>query len=136
MYSVEVSLRQWKSASTASLDRSSQTPLICRMVPSGRVYALFCSNEYDLPPASRTNVKFVKSGTMDKDGHEGSSVTFSINTKNVEWGSTISYLISGICTGDVSGGVSSGNAVVNFSGVATISVTLLNDNLTEGSEYG
>ena len=66
--------------------------------------------------------------------NEGTSVTFSVNTKNVEWGSTISYSISGISTGDVSGGVLSGNVVVNSSGVATILVTLLNDNLTEGSE--
>ena len=44
------------------------------------------------------------------------------------------YTLSGISAADVSGSSLSGNAVVNSSGVATISVTLLNDALTEEAE--
>ena len=66
--------------------------------------------------------------------NEGSEITFTLNTTNVEWGTFINYTISGISTADISGGSLSGSAVVNSSGVATIAVTLLNDALTEGTE--
>jgi hypothetical protein len=46
----------------------------------------------------------------------------------------VPYTISGISAADILGGSLSGNAIVNSGGVATISVTLLNDNLTEGAE--
>ena len=66
--------------------------------------------------------------------NEGSTATFTLTTTNVASGTSVPYTISGISAADVSGGSLSGNAVVNSSGVATISVTLLNDSLTEGSE--
>ena len=66
--------------------------------------------------------------------NEGSTATFTLATTNVASGTSVPYTLSGISAGDVSGGSLSGNAVVNSSGVATISVTLLNDSLTEGSE--
>jgi hypothetical protein len=66
--------------------------------------------------------------------NEGSSITFTVDTKSIKWGSSIPYTLSGISAADVLGSSLSGNAVVNSSGVATISVTLLNDSLTEGAE--
>ena len=66
--------------------------------------------------------------------NEGSTATFTLTTTNVASGTSVPYSLSGISAADVSGGSLSGNAVVNSSGVATISVTLLNDSLTEGSE--
>ena len=60
--------------------------------------------------------------------------TFTLRTTNVAAGSSIPYTLSGISAADVSSGSLSGNAVVNSSGVATISLTLLNDLLTEGAE--
>ena len=65
--------------------------------------------------------------------NEGSTATFTLTT-NVASGTSVSYILSGISAADVFGGSLSGNAVVNSSGVATISVTLLNDSLTEGAE--
>jgi hypothetical protein len=65
---------------------------------------------------------------------EGSTVTFTLTTTNVASGTSVPYTLSGISAADISGGSLSGNAVVNSSGAATISVTLLNDSLTEGSE--
>jgi hypothetical protein len=66
--------------------------------------------------------------------NEDSSAIFTLTTANVASGTAVPYTLSGISAADVSGGSLSGNAVVNSSGVATISVTLLNDSLTEGAE--
>ena len=66
--------------------------------------------------------------------NEGSTASFTLTTKNVASGTSVPYTISGISAADVSGGSLSGSAVVDSSGVSTISVTLINDNLTEGSE--
>ena len=66
--------------------------------------------------------------------NEGFTATFTLSTTNVSSGTQVPYTLSGVSASDVSGGLLSGNAVVNTSGVATISVTLLNDSLTEGTE--
>jgi hypothetical protein len=66
--------------------------------------------------------------------NEGSIASFTLTTTNVASGTSVPYMLSGISAADVSGGSLSGNAVINSSGVATISVTLLNDSLTEGAE--
>ena len=70
----------------------------------------------------------------DTSVNEGSSANFTLRTTNVSYGTSVAYTLSGISAADVSGGSLSGMAVVNSSGAATISVTLLNDSLTEGSE--
>ncbi len=64
---------------------------------------------------------------------EGSTATFTLTTKNVTAGTAVPYTISGVSAADISGSLS-GTAVVNASGVGTIAVTLVNDNLTEGAE--
>ena len=64
---------------------------------------------------------------------EGSTASFTLTTKYLAAGTAVPYTLSGVSAADVLGGLS-GTAVVNSSGVATISVTLLNDNLTEGNE--
>ena len=69
--------------------------------------------------------------------NEGSSVTFTINTTNIEWGQTISYTLSGISQADLSSGSLTGTATVNqnvVDGRATVSVTLASDQITEGNE--
>ena len=69
--------------------------------------------------------------------NEGSSVTFTIDTKNVEWGKTISYSISGISASDLESGSLTGTAVVSQKGndgVATVNLKLTQDQLTEGVE--
>jgi hypothetical protein len=66
--------------------------------------------------------------------NEGSSVTFNLSTANLASGTSVPYTLSGVSAADISGGLLSGNAVINSSGVATISVSVLNDSLTEGSE--
>jgi hypothetical protein len=66
--------------------------------------------------------------------NEGSTASFTLTTTNVTSGTSVPYTLSGVSAADVSGGSLIGNAVVNSSGVATISATLLNDALTEGAE--
>jgi hypothetical protein len=70
--------------------------------------------------------------------NEGGVATFTLRTTNVAAGTPISYTLSGISAADVSGGALSGVAIVSYNLIggysATISVSLLNDLLTEGAE--
>ena len=66
--------------------------------------------------------------------NEGSAATFTLTTTNLTSGTSVPYSISGLSSTDVSGGVLSGNAVINSSGIATISISLISDSLTEGDE--
>ena len=77
--------------------------------------------------------KAIYSLTAPKSANEGGTASFTLTTKNVTAGTAVPYTISGVSAADISGSLS-GTAVVNTSGVATISVTLVNDNLTEGAE--
>ena len=69
--------------------------------------------------------------------NEGSSVTFTIDTTNVEWGKTVSYTLTGISQSDLSSGSLTGTATVNQNGVdgrATVTVNLAGDQSTEVAE--
>jgi hypothetical protein len=65
--------------------------------------------------------------------NEGSSVTFTLSTTNVANGTTIPYTISGISLSDLSSGSLNGNFIVS-NNLATATVSLTADNLTEGTE--
>ena len=67
-------------------------------------------------------------------GNEGATAIFVLTTTGLASGTSVPYTLSGISAVDVSGGSLSGSATINASGVATISVILLNDLLTEGAE--
>jgi hypothetical protein len=94
---------------------------VISVIEKGMRYTPYISPTYTLS-ASATTVK------------EGAVATFTLKTTNVAAGTAIGYTISGISAADVFGAALSGNAVVSASGVATISVSLLNDLLTEGAE--
>ena len=69
--------------------------------------------------------------------NEGSSVTFDVYTKNVEWGTSLSYSISGISSGDLATGNLNGSVVVQQNGAdgkASLTLLLANDERTEGEE--
>jgi hypothetical protein len=70
---------------------------------------------------------------------EGQTVTFTIDTQNVEWGQSISYSVAsnGITSQDLVSGSMSGTAQVlqmGLNGTASVSFTLAKDFLTEGAE--
>ncbi|MCL7465515.1 hypothetical protein, partial [Phaeovulum sp. NW3] len=65
--------------------------------------------------------------------NEGTTITYSVATTNVPNGTVLSYTLSGVEAGDVASGSLTGTVVVN-SGAATIPVTLVADNLTEGAQ--
>ena len=115
----------WYMNSSWAKDMTGPNSQDTGQVNSAQVSSLFLSNNatpsYALSSPSSVN--------------EGSTATFTLTTTNVASGTSIPYSLSGsINAADVAGGALSGNAIVNASGVATISVTLLNDNLTEGTE--
>ena len=87
--------------------------------------------EYGGLPASYS----VSAGKSTVD--EGSSVTFTIDTTNVEWGTALSYTLSGISQSDLSSGALTGTAIVqqrDTDGRATVTVQLAADQTTEGIE--
>ena len=65
--------------------------------------------------------------------NEGSTATFTLSTTNVASGTSVSYSISGVSSSDVTGGLS-GSVSVDSNGQATISVPIVADSSTEGSE--
>ena len=67
---------------------------------------------------------------------EGSAVTFTIKTKDVEWGTALFYTLSGINSSDLVVGGLSGNVVVPAGGVGLAQVTLqlAADHIPEGDE--
>ena len=65
--------------------------------------------------------------------NEGSSVTFTLSTTNVANGTVLPYTISGISSTDVTTGSLTGSFTVN-SGLATATITMSADQLTEGAE--
>jgi hypothetical protein len=59
---------------------------------------------------------------------------FTLITTNVAGGTSIPYTISGVSSGDITGGALSGTAIVSSSGNATITIPLALDLTTEGVE--
>jgi hypothetical protein len=66
--------------------------------------------------------------------NEGSTATFTLSSTNVAAGTQVAYTLSGVSAADVQGGALTGTAIVDSGGLATISVALLADTLTEGAE--
>ena len=66
--------------------------------------------------------------------NEGASTNFLLTTSNVASGSQVAYTLSGVSAADVQGGSLTGTATIGSDGRATITVGLLADNLTEGTE--
>ena len=68
--------------------------------------------------------------------NEGASATFLVTTTNLASGTSLSYTLSGtgISAGDIVGGQLSGTTQVNSSGVATVTVNLAADGMSEGPE--
>lgn len=64
--------------------------------------------------------------------NEGATVTFTLVTNEVDNGTSVPYTITGITTADLSAGSLTGNFIVGS--VNSVSVTLANDSLTEGTE--
>jgi len=74
-------------------------------------------------------------GIYDTSGDEGDLLTFNVNTTNVVDGTVLYWnvvLVSTISSGDFAS--TSGNFVINSSGVGSFNIDLASDFLTEGSE--
>ena len=69
---------------------------------------------------------------MPTPTNEGNIVNFTITTQNIADGSTVGYTISGIQAADISVPLT-GTATVNGN-IATFSIPVVSDNLTEGPE--
>lgn len=65
--------------------------------------------------------------------NEGANATFTL-TSNAPVGSVVDYTLSGVSAEDVTGGLLTGQATIGAGGTATITVPLVADQMTEGSE--
>lgn len=65
---------------------------------------------------------------------EGTTVTYTLNTTNVAEGTVVSYTVTGISQADLSSGSLTGDFTVDAVGVASVTFTIANDELTEGTE--
>ena len=66
--------------------------------------------------------------------NEGTTVTYTLNTTNVSEGTLVSYIVTGITEADLSSGSLTGDFTVGVDGTSTVSFTIANDVLTEGTE--
>lgn len=71
--------------------------------------------------------------TSPASANEGDTVTFTVDTQNVDNGTTVGYTITGIDANDLSAGSLTGNITIT-SNTGTVAVTLANDQTTEGTE--
>ena len=128
----------WKAGVENALGilNSSGGPWLGRWVDTGEWYETATRNhgyviEFGgLPQAFQLN-------SLAPQVNEGDTVTFQLLTTNVEWGTSLSYSLTGISTGDLSSGSLSGEVVVaqnGSDGLATITVPIAADSLTEGTE--
>lgn len=65
---------------------------------------------------------------------EGESVTFTVDTLNVESGNTVPYTITGITSGDLSSGSLTGTITINANTKGSTTITLAEDRSGEGVE--
>lgn len=64
--------------------------------------------------------------------NEGGDVTFTLSAPGLAEGTRISYMLAGVRSSDVVGGALSGAFILNASSVATVTITLVEDNETDG----
>ena len=69
--------------------------------------------------------------------NEGSTLIFTVNTTNIEWGTSINYSITGISSADISDGKLNGTTTIfqnGLNGIATVVINIGADKQTEGNE--
>ena len=108
------------------------------VLPSGSVRDLSGNNfagtsTYDFTTAAQPLPTY-QLNTTASSFDEGSSATFALSTTNLQFGTVVSYSLSGVSSADVVGGSLSGSVNVGSNGQATISVPIAADNVTEGPE--
>ena len=95
-------------------------------------YLIFSDKTYDL---SSFNAPPTYTLTPTKTSYdEGSSAVFNLVTTNVKAGSSLTYTISGVTSGDLTSGALSGTTIVGSDGKSTITLGINADKLTEGAE--
>ena len=86
------------------------------------------------PPVGAPPAPIYALAASNSSVNEGASTNFVLTTSNVASGSQVAYTLSGVSAADVQGGSLTGTATIGSDGRATITVGLLADNLTEGTE--
>ena len=86
------------------------------------------------PPIGAPPAPIYALAASNSSVNEGASTNFVLTTANLASGSQVAYTLSGVSAADVQGGSLTGTATIGADGRATITVGLLADTLTEGTE--
>lgn len=95
-------------------------------------YAGNANSSVEITDTSYSDIYTLGRSTESTD--EGSTVTYTLSTTVALEGTVIPYLITGISQEDLSSGSITGNFVLDSNKQSSVSLTLANDLLTEGTE--
>lgn len=95
---------------------------------------ILVSDTSSVTPITESNIPTYHLASNVSVANEGDSVTFTLTTTMLDSNTSIPYTITGISAADLSAGTLTGNFVIDSSGKDTISLTLANDMVTEGTE--
>ena len=95
-------------------------------------YLIFSDKTYDLSTFNAPPTYNLTAAKTNYD--EGSSAVFNLATTKVSAGTSLSYTISGVSSGDLTSGVLSGTTLVGSDGKSIITIGISADKQTEGPE--
>jgi hypothetical protein len=96
------------------------------------LYVGNASSSVDVDDTSYSDTYSLNRSSESTD--EGTTVTYTISSTVASIGSIVPYIITGISQEDLSSGSIIGNFVLDSNKVGTVSLTIANDFLTEGTE--
>ena len=82
------------------------------------------------PPATASYTLTARDASVT----EGSNAVFNLSTTNVDPGTAVRYILSGVGESDVTGGTLAGTVTIGMDGTAIITVSIREDQETEGLE--
>jgi hypothetical protein len=91
------------------------------------------TGSYTLTAADISSPSYLIS-TSTPSVDEGSTAQFTLTTKNVPVGTTVSYSIVGVSAADLQSGMLTGTATISSTGTTLINIPIAADGITEGSE--
>lgn len=95
-------------------------------------YVVFPDKVFNLASLSVSPTYTLTAANTSVD--EGATAVFNLATTNVAAGTTLTYFISGVSGTDLTSGLLTGNVIIGNDGKSVINISIMADNLTEGSE--
>jgi autotransporter-associated beta strand protein len=120
------------NSGTATLSLTLEDDGIPEGIETITLYVGNASSSIDVDDTSYSDTYTLNRSTESTD--EGTTVTYTLSSTIASIGSIVPYIITGISQEDLSSGSITGNFVLDSNKVGTVSLTIANDFLTEGTE--